>query len=221
MEMIKDYEVYGCWTHDEAVGKCPKCSSKLELVPEEGHFNSSYWKLKQNDGLDLYCCPSGCNVDFKGEIEKSSKPLDKKILEYFYMMHSVDTDNEDDRFDIDFMIENHTTSCFEHQQKVHYIFIKDFVYHYNGFINFHSDLYNNRADTEFLIDVKTGLVFFNIYSHEPFASNLYRPMYRKLRDDDRLGRATDDGLCIWKSTSSNEVFGLKESDDTYIKNRFK
>lgn len=221
MELIKDYEVYGNWNTEKAAGQCPKCAAKLQLVPEEGHFNSQYWKLKQNDGLELYCCPTGCDANFKEVIEKASKPIDEKILKYFYMMHDVDVDNEDDRFDIGSMINNHTTSVFEHQRKVHYIFLKDFIYNYNGFRSFHDDQYDNRANTEFMIDKKSGLVFFNIYSHEPFAGNLYRPLYRNLRGDDRLGQATEDGLCVWQSTTSDTIFGLEECQDKSIQSKFK
>lgn len=220
MEMIKDFEVYGCWTFDEAVGVCPKCSSKVELVPEEGHFNSQYWKFKRDDGLDLYCCPNGCNADFKGTIEKNSKPIDENILKYFYMMHEIDVDKEVRQHNIEHMIDNHTNSMYEHQRKVHYIFLKDFVYNYGGFRNFHDEEYDNRANTEFMIDVKSGLVFFNIFSHEPFAGNLYKPVYKALKQEDRLGQATKDGLCIWKSTVSGQIFGLEESNDTLIKNKF-
>jgi len=216
MKKETKFEVYGCWSFEGTVGICPKCASKLQVVPQVGHFNSKYWELKRNDGLDLYCCPNGCNNNFKSEIFKNMKPLDENILKYFYMMHNINLD-EDDRFDITFFTENHTTDIQEHKRKVHYIFLKDFVLYHNGFLEFHNEYYSDKANVEFMIDILSGLVFFNIYSHEPFASNLYRPLYRNIRDDDRLGEATKDGLCIWKSTTSNTIFGLEESEDMLIK----
>ena len=79
MKMITDYEVEGGWTTKEAKSKCRNCGTIKELVPEKGHYNSKYWELKRNDGLDLFCCPNGCSV----------KETDKKMKYYlefrFYM----------------------------------------------------------------------------------------------------------------------------------------
>lgn len=214
MEIIKDYEVYGCWTSSEAVKACPKCAIKVQLVPADGHFNSKYWKLKRDDGLDLYCCPNGCNTNFKGEIVKNFKPLDEKTIRYFYMMHNVMIDKRIESR-IEHMIKKHTTSSEAHKETVHYIFLKDFVYRYNGFIDFHSEYYDNKSNTEFMIDKLSGLVFFNIYSHEPFASNLYRPLYSAMKPEEILEKATKDGLCIWKSTVSETIFGLENLDKLF------
>lgn len=60
MKMVTDYEVEGCWSGRIPV--CRNCGKKEKLVPEKGHYNSQYWELKQNDGLDLFCCPEGCSV---------------------------------------------------------------------------------------------------------------------------------------------------------------
>lgn len=59
MAMVKDYEVYGCWTSPESGTQC-RCGEVLKEVPEEGHYNSQYWRLKRNDGMVLKCCPKGC-----------------------------------------------------------------------------------------------------------------------------------------------------------------
>jgi len=75
MEMITVYEVEGCWTQEREVNPtlCRLCGTKLEKVPEKGHYNSKYWSLKQNDGLDLFCCPNGC----------STKKADKAFKKYY------------------------------------------------------------------------------------------------------------------------------------------
>lgn len=59
MKLIKDYEVEGCWSSRKD-GRCRTCGSLLKLVPKEGHYNSQYWELKQDDGCELVCCPKGC-----------------------------------------------------------------------------------------------------------------------------------------------------------------
>lgn len=221
MELIVDYEVYGNWNTKESAGHCPKCAAKLQLVPEEGHYNSQYWKLKQNDGLDLYCCPTGCDANFKQKIIENFKPIDEKILKYFYMMHNVEIDKRISTR-LGYMIENHTNSCEDHKKQTHYIMLKDFVYFNNGFGNFHADYYDNKSSTEFMIDTISGIVFFNIYSHEPFASRLYRPLYERTvsNQGDILDAATKDGLCIWESTVSSQIFGLDECEDKLILAKF-
>jgi len=62
MEMITNYEVEGSWTTKKVKSKCRYCGALQELVPETGHYNSKYWELKRNDGLNLFCCPHGCSV---------------------------------------------------------------------------------------------------------------------------------------------------------------
>lgn len=78
MKMITDYEVEGGWTTKEAKSKCRNCGTIKELVPEKGHYNSKYWELKRNDGLDLFCCPNGCSVE---EADRKFK-LYAKIANY-------------------------------------------------------------------------------------------------------------------------------------------
>jgi len=58
-----EFEVYGYWATPSREHKCTKCGAVLELVPEEGHFNSRYKKLKKNDGCELLCCPNGCPLE--------------------------------------------------------------------------------------------------------------------------------------------------------------
>jgi len=77
MKLITDYEVEGSWTTHKAKSRCRNCGKLKELVPEKGHYNSQYWKLKRPDGLDLFCCPNGCSI----------KEADKK-MEYFLTFYN-------------------------------------------------------------------------------------------------------------------------------------
>jgi DNA-directed RNA polymerase subunit RPC12/RpoP len=52
--------IFGGWITATAKIKCTHCGTKLELCPREGHPNSKFWKLEQNDGMELYICPKGC-----------------------------------------------------------------------------------------------------------------------------------------------------------------
>ena len=63
MKLVTKYEVEGAWTDmtREVLSKCRCCGAELEPVPKEGHYNSKYHYLKQDDGLDLACCPNGCS----------------------------------------------------------------------------------------------------------------------------------------------------------------
>ena len=67
MKMVTKYEVEGCWTCDPVLpnkkqSMCGACGTVLKRTPEDGHFNSTYWNLKRNDGLEMRCCPNGCSV---------------------------------------------------------------------------------------------------------------------------------------------------------------
>ena len=63
MEMIKDYEVEGCWTSTDKKRKtkCRACGAVMENVPKEGHYNSHYWQLQRHEQERLVCCPNGCS----------------------------------------------------------------------------------------------------------------------------------------------------------------
>jgi len=210
MNMVTDYEVYGCWTYEDVKGVCPKCSSTLELVPEEGHYNSKYWRLKRDDGLDLYCCPKGCNNDFLGAIRDNAKELDEKTLKSFCFVHDVDYEKGD------------MNILHDYYSSVHVLPVREFVYNYEGFVSYHLEDFGGKSDVEFLIDVKSGYVFFNIPSHEPFASWLYELVFPNVADQDRLYEAERNGFCIWKSTISNTIHGLDNpSIPTHIRNKFK
>lgn len=169
---------------------------------------SKYWQLKRNDGLYLYCCPNGCPLDFQYEMKCNVKDVDKSALDLFCLAHNIKMSKNDINL---FLI---------HNNQVQYFFVKDFVYNYNGFKKFHYEYCSNKPNTEFLIDLKSGLVFFNIYSHEPFASDLYKLLYPTISREDILSEATYNGLCVWKSTVSDSIFGL-ENADNYIVNKFR
>lgn len=55
----KRVDVYGCWSSEGDAGSCYHCNKSLILCPKEGHPNSKYWRLK-NDDRDLFMCPNDC-----------------------------------------------------------------------------------------------------------------------------------------------------------------
>lgn len=54
------HTVYGVWTAKPLGKRCPHCRGRLELVPLEGHPNSRFWGLKQNEGSLLWACKNLC-----------------------------------------------------------------------------------------------------------------------------------------------------------------
>ena len=93
MKQVTDYEVEGCWSSPNTKTKCRCCGTKLEPVPIKGHYNTKYWILKRNDGLLLFCCPKGCNV------EKANKIM----REYFkYFAEWCTEDSQSYKYKLDF-----------------------------------------------------------------------------------------------------------------------
>ena len=52
----------GCWSGGEA-SPCETCGETQILVPREGHPNSKYWDLEQDDGMKLYACETCKEVE--------------------------------------------------------------------------------------------------------------------------------------------------------------
>jgi hypothetical protein len=67
IKMITDYEVEGSWSTlidgFKSGRKCRLCGEINVKCPETDHYNSKFWELKRNDGLDLVICPNGCSEE--------------------------------------------------------------------------------------------------------------------------------------------------------------
>jgi len=57
--------ILDAWCSPKHVLSCPCCDTQYVEVPQEGHPNSKYWRLKRSDGCLLYACPNG-QVDRRG-----------------------------------------------------------------------------------------------------------------------------------------------------------
>lgn len=192
--MIKDYEVEGCWTtkKSERKRKCRNCGALEELVPEEGHFNSRYWNLKRNDGLDLFCCPNGCSVKdaeskmkyfiafYKYMIEGSESynyKLDYKKIRFFWLdkkgrMYPCES-NEHEEIAVDFFncsslrLKNNgfIESIFESKNNICLISENKITKkQVNILIDWMHD--NNIKTKEFMEEIESGNYCFSVYFKE-------------------------------------------------------
>ena len=131
MKLVTDYEVEGCWTYEREnnPSRCRYCGSILEKVPIEGHYNSQYWNLKRNDGLDLFCCPNGCKLSL----------ANKRMAEYLEVHLYCKEGSESYDYELDFS--KFKNAWIEPNGKVHPL-------EYEGHADFAINLNTTERDLE-------------------------------------------------------------------------
>jgi len=59
----KTDQILGWWVSKNHINDCAKCGDKMVECPREGHPNSKFWELEQDDGMVLVVCPNNCLED--------------------------------------------------------------------------------------------------------------------------------------------------------------